>query len=917
MPRHRLPDLVKDSQLRTAFQSDAGITLHRFTSTDLSGRRVHYEEKWKIDKYLGHGSYGRVWKESCVSTGSEADTAAAKVRAVKMILKPQHASKEFDYNRELEAIAKFSHSKYESCFVKSFGWYESREAIFIAMEFIGFGDLQKYMPSPGESFPIDETQDVVSQVLEGLFYMHENGFAHRDLKPANILVKSKPPDFGKWWVKIGDFGISKRAEDTNGPLTIRGTFGYMAPELLAMANSIEGTGEESLRAQPTDIWGLGEIAFRMIAAKPTFNDILALLRWMQRPSHGFLDPLKPLVPDVVIDFVQCLLKANPDERLSAKQALGHPWIKTTMEVETSDLPSTAEQAWPQDPRSIHSGDTAPSAKWSTLSQSTIADEKTLSETTLRPRVPELKQSDAHRNDDNSNFNKPKSRADLFTATASGEKGILPPSASSVHHSPLDVDQPTVRASPTPRPSTPSAPSRSTSSLKKAVDENSLDPLENRGSHNGHNTDSSIDSENQGPFLKTFARYQPGDKGYYIFPHAVCCARCHGMNPAPEHGTELTCRWCPPSRPKDSVAESGSREFESDPDSDKDRKDFHSYPESIEETPDFDGSPHRTEKPMPSSSSERKPSPYSVNGYPSGAAKLRATEDDARRVGIPAGYSYKYWDPTEEPILLCGSVFDANSLGKWIYDWTVFWYGPATPLAEMAGELWLLLIHLSGKIKLAEGNIKYVRDVGVRETVEDYLESGERLWIRFAKVIRRCEEVMWIAAKKENSGAKPLTMGKESGCDFVDTIFGRDRELEATEMLMTQLRLWSIRFDSNDLISILTKRWRKKGDGKLKFEDLENQAMRYMMRTRETERSTNRSQDADERPDKAAKRPAQRKDTRTRLKEIFAHPVKEPRKRPEERKQPGRTSRNNPDTEREYKIETRVPLTVPPLGRNRT
>lgn len=59
---------------------------------------------------------------------------------------------------------------------------------------------------------------------------------------------------------------------------------------------------------------------------------------------------------------------------------------------------------------------------------------------------------------------------------------------------------------------------------------------------------------------------------------------------------------------------------------------------------------------------------------------KASEEDARRAGIPSGYSYESWDPTEEPIMLLGSVFDANSLGKWIYDWTVFYNGPATPLA---------------------------------------------------------------------------------------------------------------------------------------------------------------------------------------------------------------------------------------------
>ncbi|KAF2264559.1 hypothetical protein CC78DRAFT_463477 [Lojkania enalia] len=175
---------------------------------------------------------------------------------------------------------------------------------------------------------------------------------------------------------------------------------------------------------------------------------------------------------------------------------------------------------------------------------------------------------------------------------------------------------------------------------------------------------------------------------------------------------------------------------------------------------------------------------------------KATEEDARRAGIPAGYSIKNWDPTEEPIMLLGSVFDANSLGKWIYDWTVFAYGPASPLSEMAGDLWLLLIQLAGKVKRAEELMPKIRKNENREMVEDFLESGERLWIRFAKLLKVCEDYMWKAAKKETGEKKPAAMGKNSGCEFVDSIFGRDRELEKTEKLMTGMRLWSMRFDAN-------------------------------------------------------------------------------------------------------------------------
>ena len=145
--------------------------------------------------------------------------------------------------------------------------------------------------------------------------------------------------------------------------------------------------------------------------------------------------------------------------------------------------------------------------------------------------------------------------------------------------------------------------------------------------------------------------------------------------------------------------------------------------------------------------------------------------------------------------MLGSVFDANSLGKWIYDWTVFYYGPATPMTEIAGELWLLLIQLAGKIKRAEDIMSRIRQTASRDLVDDFLESGERLWQRFNKLLKICENFMWKAAKKENGGAKNVTMGKNSGCEFVDTMFGRDREMEETEALMQRIRHWTMNFDA--------------------------------------------------------------------------------------------------------------------------
>ncbi|KAF2018745.1 hypothetical protein BU24DRAFT_418293 [Aaosphaeria arxii CBS 175.79] len=204
-----------------------------------------------------------------------------------------------------------------------------------------------------------------------------------------------------------------------------------------------------------------------------------------------------------------------------------------------------------------------------------------------------------------------------------------------------------------------------------------------------------------------------------------------------------------------------------------------------------------------SSSNRRRASHSGGSKPSpekrqsaARPKPQATEEDARRAGIPAGYSYKNWDPTEEPIVLLGSVFDANSLGKWIYDWAVHHSEPASPISEMAGELWLLLIQLAGKVKRAEETMKKIRKQESRELVEDFLESGDRLWDRFCKMLKACEEYMWKLAQKETGEKKPASLGKNSGLDFVDSLFGRDQQLEKLEKWMTGARLWGMRFDAN-------------------------------------------------------------------------------------------------------------------------
>jgi hypothetical protein len=212
----------------------------------------------------------------------------------------------------------------------------------------------------------------------------------------------------------------------------------------------------------------------------------------------------------------------------------------------------------------------------------------------------------------------------------------------------------------------------------------------------------------------------------------------------------------------------------------------------EGTPQYEPPPRRRRQ---SSSTPQRPHTARATTSPKKPPPTpKATEADARKHRIPPGYSLKNWDPSEEPIMLLGSVFDANSLGKWVYDWTVYHHGPATPIADMAGELWLLLIQLAGKVKRAEESMGRIRKEENREMVEDFIESGERLTDKLKKLLKACETPMLKAGKRH--GKDSAQLGKNAGTEFVDSIFGRDRQLDQTEKFMSSIRLWNLRFDAN-------------------------------------------------------------------------------------------------------------------------
>ena len=284
------------------------------TDVGLGLRNAKFECRWSRQADLGGRSSSDVWLE--IQKGNPESK-----RAVKAISRRKLLENKIDDRRELKALIEFSKPKYRQrgIFVDFLGWWDNHDSVFLAMEYFPLGNLEDNIHSllPG----VRDSVDLMYQLFEGLEIMHTEGFAHRDLKPANIFVVQKTP---RWWVKIGDFGISKRIQNQDTSLrTFTGTHDYMAPEFFGYGDDVDE--ERSDYTHAVDLWALGCVGYRLWTGKVPFPSY-PNLRPLQRYCSGqTVLPAKELgsteCPDVVVNLVMDLLRPVPSQRPSANAAL--------------------------------------------------------------------------------------------------------------------------------------------------------------------------------------------------------------------------------------------------------------------------------------------------------------------------------------------------------------------------------------------------------------------------------------------------------------------------------------------------------------------------------------------------------------------------------------------------------------------
>ncbi|XP_075898801.1 serine/threonine-protein kinase H1 homolog [Nelusetta ayraudi] len=259
--------------------------------------------KYDIKALIGRGSFSRVVRVEHKST--------RQPYAIKMIETRYREGREV-CESELCVLRRVRHAN----IIQLMEVFETAERVYMVMELATGGELFDRIIARGSFTERDATR-VLQMVLDGVKYLHTLGITHRDLKPENLLYYHPGADSK---IIITDFGLasSRKKGDECLMKTTCGTPEYIAPEILV----------RKPYTNAVDMWALGVISYILLSGTMPFEDDnrMRLYRQILKGKYSFSGEPWPSVSNLAKDFVERILTVEPGKRLTAGQALKHPWI---------------------------------------------------------------------------------------------------------------------------------------------------------------------------------------------------------------------------------------------------------------------------------------------------------------------------------------------------------------------------------------------------------------------------------------------------------------------------------------------------------------------------------------------------------------------------------------------------------------
>ncbi|XP_036000070.1 calcium/calmodulin-dependent protein kinase type II subunit beta isoform X38 [Fundulus heteroclitus] len=265
---------------------------------------TRFTDEYQLYEELGKGAFSVVRRCVKLSTGQE---YAAKIINTKKLSARDH--------QKLEREARICRLLKHPNIVRLHDSISEEGFHYLLFDLVTGGELFEDIVAR-EYYSEADASQCIHQILESVHHIHQHDIVHRDLKPENLLLASKCKNAA---VKLADFGLAIEVQgDQQAWFGFAGTPGYLSPEVL----------RKEAYGKPVDIWACGVILYILLVGYPPFwdEDQHKLYQQIKAGAYDFPSPEWDTVTPEAKNLINQMLTINPAKRITAQEALKHPWV---------------------------------------------------------------------------------------------------------------------------------------------------------------------------------------------------------------------------------------------------------------------------------------------------------------------------------------------------------------------------------------------------------------------------------------------------------------------------------------------------------------------------------------------------------------------------------------------------------------
>ncbi|XP_035385582.1 calcium/calmodulin-dependent protein kinase type II delta 2 chain isoform X3 [Electrophorus electricus] len=265
---------------------------------------TRFTDEYQLFEELGKGAFSVVRRCVKIASGQE---YAAKIINTKKLSARDH--------QKLEREARICRLLKHPNIVRLHDSISEEGFHYLVFDLVTGGELFEDIVAR-EYYSEADASHCIQQILESVHHCHVNGIVHRDLKPENLLLASKMKGAA---VKLADFGLAIEVQgEQQAWFGFAGTPGYLSPEVL----------RKDPYGKPVDMWACGVILYILLVGYPPFwdEDQHRLYQQIKAGAYDFPSPEWDTVTPEAKDLINKMLTINPSKRITAAEALKHPWI---------------------------------------------------------------------------------------------------------------------------------------------------------------------------------------------------------------------------------------------------------------------------------------------------------------------------------------------------------------------------------------------------------------------------------------------------------------------------------------------------------------------------------------------------------------------------------------------------------------